>query len=179
LLVFVLFSAAVLAADVSWDSEFGNTLYNRPKGWSTTQSSGALILIPPDLKRGEQAEIVITPGARLTGEFKQAFEQLRSDLRGNVKASQSEVQSATADEGYPVLYVAEQLQDEKGKPKQFRYYFASNPQKTIELVMLVANSEDAYKRYAPAFEDFLKTLAYKSARPGAHATSGPSTAPAH
>src|SRR5256885_5611699 len=120
LLVFVLFSAAVWAADVTWDSEFGNTLYNRPKGWSTTQSSGALILIPPDLKRGEQAEIVVTQGARLTGEFKQAFEQLRADLRGNAKATQSQIQSATADEGYPVLYVAEQLQDEKGQPKQFR-----------------------------------------------------------
>lgn len=178
LLVFVLLAAAVWAADVTWDSEFENSLYNTPSGWSTTQRSGVLMLFPPDLKLGEQAAIVVTPGATLTGEFKTAFDQLRADLRGNVKATQSEVQSATADEGYPVLYVAEQILNIRGKPNQYRYYLASNPEKRIELVMLTANTEEVYKRYLPAFQEFIKTLAYKSARPGAHATSGPSTAPA-
>src|SRR2546430_3313830 len=151
-LFFVVFAASVWAAEVTWDSEFENTLYNTPKGWSTTQQTGVMMLVPQDLKLGEQAAIVITPGATLTGEFKDAFDQLRADLRGNVKATQSEVQSAKADEGYPVLYVAEQVLDIRGKPKQYRYYLASNPEKSIELVMLVGNTEDVYKRYMPAFE---------------------------
>jgi hypothetical protein len=76
-----------------------------------------------------------------------------------------------------VLYVAEQLQDSKGQPTQFRFCFGSNPNKDLELVMLIANSEDAYNRYMPAFQDFLKTLAYKSARPGAHVTTAPAPVP--
>src|SRR2546423_9487232 len=97
---FVVFAASVWAAEVTWDSEFENTLYNTPKGWSTTQQAGAKMLIPRDLKPGEQAAIVITPGARLTGDFKDAFNQLRAELRGNGKASESAIQSAMADEGY-------------------------------------------------------------------------------
>ena len=178
MLFFVVFAAAVWAADVTWNSEFEDSLYNTPTGWATTQRGGSVMLLPPDLKLGEQAAIVITPGANLTGEFKTAFSQLRADLRGNVKATESETQSATADEGYPVLLVSEQILDVRGKPKQYRYYFGSNPDKRIELVMLVANTEEVHKRYFPAFQEFIKTLAYKSARPGAHATSAPSTAPA-
>jgi hypothetical protein len=137
------------------------------------------MLVPQDLKLGEQAAIVVTPGATLTGEFRTAFDQLRADIRGKVKATQSDVQSAKADEGYPVLYCAEQILDVRGKPKEYRYYLASNPDKRIELVMLMANTEEVYKHYFPAFQEFIKTLAYKSARPGAHATSAPATAPAH
>lgn len=177
MLFFVIFAFAVWAAEVTWDSEFEDSLYNTPTGWSTTQRGGSVMLFPPDLKLGEQAAIVITPGANLTGEFKTAFSQLRADLRGNEKALESEVQSATADEGYPVLYVSEQVLNVRGKPKQYRYYLGSNPDKRIELVMLVANTEEVYDRYLPTFQEFIKTLAYKSARPGARATSGPSTAP--
>jgi hypothetical protein len=170
-------AASVWAAEVTWDSEFENTLFNTPKGWATTQRGGSMLVVPTDLRLGEEAAIVVTPGAKLTGDFKDAFNQLRGDLRGKVTAKESAVQSATADEGYPCLYVAEELQDSKGHPKQFRFCFGSNPDKDLELVMLVANTQDAYNRYMPAFQEFLKTLAYKSARPGAHATSGPATAP--
>src|SRR5438067_1190289 len=76
-LFFVVCAASVWAAEVTWDSEFENTLYNTPKGWSTTQQTGVMMLVPPDLKLGEQAAIVITPGANLTGEFKDAFDQLQ------------------------------------------------------------------------------------------------------
>jgi hypothetical protein len=176
--LFLVFATIVLADQpLTWDSEFENTLYNTPKGWSTTQQSGVMTLIPPDLKLGEQAGIIITPGAKLTGQFADAFTQLRADVRGNVKATQSEPQSATADEGYPVLYVTEQILNPKGKPKEYRFYLGSNPDTRIELVMLVASPEEAYNRYVPVFQEFIKTLAYKSARPGAHATSGPATAP--
>jgi hypothetical protein len=171
----LLFAAAVVAADVTWDSEFGNTLYNTPKGWSTTQKSGSVMLIPGDLKEGEQAAIVITPGGELTGDFKDAFTQFRAALRGDVKAVESPTQSATADEGYPVLYVTEQIQDADGKTTQYRYFLASHPGNRAEFVLLLANTDDAFKRYSKDFEEFIKTLAYKNVRPGAKATTRPST----
>jgi hypothetical protein len=55
---------------VTWDSEFENTLFNTPKGWATTQRAGSMLLVPTDLRLGEQAAIVVTPGAKLTGDFK-------------------------------------------------------------------------------------------------------------
>jgi len=167
--------ASVVAADLTWNSEFENTLYNTPKGWSTTRNSGTVTLIPPDLKEREQAAIVITPGGELTGDFKEALSQFRAELRGNAKATESKVESTTADEGYPVLYVAEQLQDEKGAPTQYRYFFASHPGDRVEFVMLIANNPETYSKYGKAFEEFVKTLTYKNARPGARVTTAPTT----
>ncbi len=174
-MMFLALAATVWAAEVTWDSEFGNTLYNTPKGWSTTQKSGSILLIPPDLAPGEQAAIVITPGGELTGEFKDALTQFRALLRGNVKATESKTESLTADEGYPILHVAEQLKNEKGETTQYRYFFASHPGSRAEFVVLIATTEGAYDRYNAAFGEFVKTLAYKNARPGAHSTSVPST----
>jgi hypothetical protein len=178
LLMFLLFAAGLWGAEsttqLSWDSEFGNTLYNTPKGWSTTQKSGTQTLIPPDLAEGEQAGIIITPGGDLTGEFKDAFNDFRSALRGEAKGTESKTESVKADEGYAVLYTAEQILDDKGSPQQFRMFFGSNPGNRFEMVLFIANNDAAYKRYLPAMEEFVKTLAYKNVRPGAHATTAPS-----
>ena len=114
-------------------------------------------------------------GGELTGEFKDALTDFRAALRGKVKATESKTESLTADEGYAVLHVAEQLQDEKGTTTQYRYFFASHPGNRVEFVVLIASTEDAYKRYSAVFGEFVKTLAYKNARPGAHATSAPAT----
>src|SRR4051812_33679751 len=104
LMILLLLAASAWAADSTtqpatpspttqtWDSEFSNTLYNTPKGWSATQKSGTRMLIPSDLIPGEQAAIVITPGGELTGDFAEAFDQLRTELRGATKAKQTEVQ---------------------------------------------------------------------------------------
>src|SRR4051812_27201875 len=160
---FLLF-AAVVAADVTWNSEYENTLYNTPDGWSTTRKSGSVLLIPPDLKEGEQAAIVITPGGDLTGDFKEALTDFRAQLRGEVKATESKTESTTAEEGYPVLYVLEQLQDDKGATTQYRYFFASHPGSRVEFVLLIANNPDLYAKFGKTFEEFVKTLAYKNAR---------------
>jgi hypothetical protein len=173
----VLMALTAWAADLTWNAEYENALYNTPAGWATTQKSGAVMLIPPDLKEGEQAAIVIPPGGDLKGEFKDALVEFRGQLRGDAKATESPTQSANADEGYPILYVAEQIKDDAGTTTQYRYFLASHPGNRVEFVLLVANSEDAYKRYTPAFEEFVKTLAYKNVHPGAHATSAPSTNP--
>ena len=175
--MFLLLAASVWAADVTWNSEYENALYNTPAGWATTQKSGAVMLIPPDLKAGEDAAIVIPPGGELTGDFKQALSDFRAQLRGDAKATESPTQSAAADEGYPILYVAEQIKDEHDLPKQYRYFFASHPGSRIEFVMLVANTEDSYNRYTKTFEELVKTLAYKNAHPGAHATTAPTSQP--
>jgi len=174
-MMFLVLAASVFAAEQSWESEFGNTLYNTPKGWSTTQQSGTIMLVPPDLKPGEGAAIVITPGGELHGDFKEAFVDFRAKLRGNEKARESKTESVTADEGYPVLTVAEQLEDDKGAVRQYRYFVASHPGDRVEFVFLVANSKEVFDRYTPAFSEFVKTLAYKNARPGAHATTAPTT----
>jgi hypothetical protein len=172
-LIFLFFAVTALAADQTWDSEFGNTLYNTPKGWSTTQKSGTLMLIPPDLAPGDQAAIVITPGGELKAGFKDALDEFRARLRGSEKAKESKVESLTADEGYPVLDVAEQIEDGTGAVKQFRYFFASHPGSRIEFVFLVANSRESFDRYTKVFSEFVKTVAYKNVRPGARATTAP------
>jgi hypothetical protein len=174
---FLLFALTAFAADLTWNAEFENALYNTPKGWATTQKNGSQMLIPGDLAPGEQVAIVLTPGGELTGELKDALNQFRGELRGNVKATESKIESINSDEGYPIVYVAEQLQDEKGAVKQYRYFFASHPGSRVEFVVFIANTQDVYTRYGKTFEEFVKTLAYKNARPGAHATSAPTTAP--
>jgi hypothetical protein len=175
--LFLLVAVGAVAADVTWDSEFDNTLYNTPKGWSTTQKSGTVMLIPGDLQAGEQAAIVITPGGELKGDFKDALIEFRSELRGKAKAIESPTKSATADEGYPVLYCNEDIQDDNGNTTQYRYFFASHPGDRIEFAMLVANTKDSFDRYTKSFEEFIRTLAYKNARPGAHVTTKPATQP--
>ena len=40
-MIFLLVGLSALAAEVTWDSDFGNTLYNAPKGWATTQNAFA------------------------------------------------------------------------------------------------------------------------------------------
>ena len=173
--IFLLFAVTALAAGETWNAEFGNTLYNTPRGWSTTQKSGTVMLIPPDLAPGEQAAIVITPGGELKAEFKDALDEFRSQLRGSEKAKESKVQSLTADEGYPVLLVAEQIEDDAGAVRQYRYFFASHPGSRVEFVFLIANTQDAFDRYTKVFSEFVKTVAYKNVHPGVHATTAPAT----
>ena len=68
--------------------------------------------------------IVITPGGELKAEFKDALTEFRARMRGSDKAKESKVESLTADEGYPVLDVAEEIQDDHGrKVKQYRVVF--------------------------------------------------------
>ena len=174
-IVFLVFGTAVVASDLTWNSEFGNTLYNTPKGWATTQKGGAVMLIPPDLKPGEDAAIVITPGGELKGDFKQALTDFRAALRGNAKGREGETQAVNADEGYPILLVAEQVEDANGAVKQYRYFCASHPGNRVEFVFLVTNTRDTFDRYTKDFSEFIKTLAYKNARPGAHVTTAPAT----
>jgi hypothetical protein len=177
LMLFFAYAATTLAGEPTWDSEFDNTLFNVPKGWSKVEKDGSVRMSPLGLAPGEQVAIVISPAGVLKADFPTAFKEYRGLLRGKFQYRESQTQSTKADEGYAVLYAAEVLENPVANQYQWRCYLGSNPGNRIEMVMLVASSEALYNRFTPAFEEFAKTLSYKNARPGAHATSEPSTQP--
>src|SRR5947208_2638967 len=105
--ILLIFAASARAADTqpstapstqpstqpAFDSEWGNTLFNLPKGWKKVEKGDTLILIPPDVQDKQPAIIVITPGDKLKADFRKDFDAALAELRGDLRSHITEVKS--------------------------------------------------------------------------------------
>src|SRR5579883_2486502 len=154
-----LVSVSVCAQDSNAE-RFGNVIFRVPEGWRRVEQKGALLLVPPDLRAGESSVLIVLPGQDLRGDFRAAFDSVRSTLeRGERVLSENPANFERNANGFDTLSALALTEDSAGK-RTFRFYLAAHAGNRIEMFVFAATSDELLRRYVPAFKEFVSSVSF-------------------
>jgi hypothetical protein len=163
-LVLALFAAA-LALNAQSGHRSGNTLFFLPEGWTRVDRGGTAILTAPQPRGAPPVRITIAPTTQLGSmEIRYAFEQvMRKANTGLQVIGGGKIEPRESKEGYEVLVT--QIEALTGRAEgAHRFYMASKPGERFELVTYMAPTEELFRQYLPAFDQFCATMTYINLR---------------
>lgn len=159
---------AALAAPLAWGAQLeqvGNVLFVLPAGWRAQEQDQVTYLVPGDLPAGKTAALAILPGEKLEGELPAAFDaQWASLTEGNTVLEGGKASEIVPAAGYEFIYALARVKDAEGKTSLV-YAMLAQAGDQAQPFLFVADDEDLFKRYFPAFAAFLKDLTFANLRP--------------
>jgi hypothetical protein len=160
LFLVVQFAATTGCAQRVRAEQFGNITFKSPAGWRRAENDGALLLVPPDLPRGQSCVLIVLPGAELRGDFRAAFDAARNALQqGERVINEGEVSAERNANGFDTLSALALTEDAAGQ-RTYRFYLAAHPGARIEMFVFAATNDELLKRYVPAFKEFVGSVSF-------------------
>lgn len=184
-----LFPAVALRAQETTETPtpvaFSDAHLQLPKGWKSAEKTSGkttvLVVVPPDFSEKAKFALIVLPGQDLKeADFKQVFQQLGPKV---LAADEHLVQSADlparkTEAGYDLLSRVLIVQDAAGH-QTVRLLFAANPNKRLEIVMVVADNQEQIKQHQQDVSKILSSLTFADpAKKAEEAPAQPSGKPA-
>lgn len=158
-------------------AQSGNVVYQTPKGWKRMEQNRVTVLVPSDLPQGKQAMLVIMPGQKLQGDFKQMFGAIRKLLEQDQKVVQEGRLMGGRGPGGVETVTTLVITEDAEKNPAFRFYYAARPGDRFEMIAYLSNDKDLFNRYQPAVAEFCKGLTFANLKGGAEPEAEIPTAP--
>lgn len=140
--------------------EHKGVTFTVPKGWQTSESGEAKVLLPSDLKEGELAFVVITPAAKVEGDARKMFDKAVEETNKEAKILEKgkvEVQTANGITAYVQPFQAE----EEGIGKHRRIVSMMVQHGQMTLVVIIVNTDAALEKYSDAISSILASIQLK------------------
>jgi hypothetical protein len=158
-------------------AQSGNVIYQVPKGWKRMEQNKVTFLVPSDLPPGRQAMLVIVPGQKLQGEFKQAFGAMRKVLEQDQKVVQEGKLMEGRGPGNSETVTTVVITEDDQKNTAYRFYYAAKPGDRFEMIAYLSNDKDLFNKYQPVVAEFCKGVTFANLKGGAEPAAGTDTPP--
>ena len=151
------------------ESSFGNATFRLPLGWRAVEDGGRLVVMPPDLRPGNEVFLLLMPSQALDNDFRAQFEDwVRSATPRDKPAVPGPVNHVP---GNPMDMLTQLVSLGSGIGRESWFFVGFNAGGLFESHIVVASPAAAFSRYERDIQSFLTTLRYRPPSP-APATAG-------